>query len=44
MDWLDVHRNEINLAEFSKQYSVAESRVEDILNKMIMQGYLELRG
>ncbi len=43
-DWLDVHRNEINVAEFAKQYGVVESRVEDVLNRMVMQGYLELRG
>jgi len=43
-DWLDVHRNEINIADFSKQYTVLESRVEDVLNKMVLQGYLELRG
>jgi len=43
-DWLDVHRNEINVPEFSKQYGVLESRVEDVLNRMVIQGYLELRG
>lgn len=43
-DWLDVHRNEINISDFAKQYSLVESRVEDMLNKMVMQGYLELRG
>jgi len=43
-DWLDVHRNEINVSEFAKQYSVVDSRVEDVLNKMMLRGYLELRG
>ena len=43
-DWLDVHRNEINITEFAKQYGVLESRVEEVLNKMVIQGYLELRG
>ena len=43
-DWLDVHRNEMNVSDFAKQYGVVESRVEDVLNKMVMQGYLELRG
>ncbi|VVC71659.1 Uncharacterised protein [uncultured archaeon] len=42
-DWLDVHRNEINVPEFSKQYGVVESRVEYILNRMVLAGYLELR-
>lgn len=43
-DWLDVHRNELNVSDFAKQYGVLESRVEDVLNKMVIQGYLELRG
>lgn len=43
-DWLDVHRNQINISEFSKQYNVPESRVEDVLNKMVIRGYLELRA
>jgi len=42
-DWLDVHRNEMSIPEFSKQYNVVESRVEAILNKMVLGGYLELR-
>lgn len=43
-DWLDLHRNEINVSDFAKQYGVVESRVEDVLNKMVIQGYLELRA
>jgi len=43
-DWLDVHRNEINVGEFSKQFGVPESRVESVLNAMVVQGYLELRS
>ena len=42
-DWLDVHNNQINISEFSKQYGVLESRVEEVLNKMVLAGYLELR-
>lgn len=43
-DWLDAHRNEINIGDFARQYNIVEARVEDMLNKMVMQGYLELRG
>lgn len=43
-EWLDVHHNEINISDFAKQYSVIESRVEEVLNKMVLQGFLELRG
>jgi DNA-binding MarR family transcriptional regulator len=43
-DWLDVHRNEINVTDFAKHYNVTESRVENVLNEMVIRGYLELRG
>jgi len=43
-DWLDVHRNEINVTEFAKQYNLMEARVEEILNQMVIRGYLERRG
>lgn len=40
-EWLEVHHNEINISEFAKTYKVMESRVEQLLNAMVMQGYLE---
>lgn len=42
-DWLREHGNEINISDFSKIYKVRESRVEQILNKMVREGYLEVR-
>jgi len=43
-EWLELHHNEINVSEFAKTYNVLESRVEHLLNSMVMQGYLEAIG
>jgi len=43
-EWLELHHNEININEFAKTYSILESRVEHLLNSMVMQGYLESIG
>jgi len=43
-DWLDVHDSTIDIEEFSKTYKVPEPRVEQILDKMVSLGYLELKG
>lgn len=43
-DWIEVHNSSIDIGEFSKNYKVPEPRVEQILNKMVSMGYLELRG
>ena len=40
-DWIREHGNEINLGDFCKLYKVSESRVEQILNKMVREGYSE---
>ncbi len=39
-DWVEEHENSINLSEFCKVYKVNESRVEQMLNKMVMEGLL----
>lgn len=43
-EWLSEHRGEINIAEFAKVYNVAEMRVEQMLNKMVTEGFLETKG
>ncbi len=43
-DWLEVHDSTIDVEEFAKTYKVPEPRVEQILNKMVGLGYLELKG
>jgi len=41
--WLAEHGYEINIADFSRVNRISETRVEQILNKMVRQGYLTLR-
>lgn len=43
-DWIEVHNSSIDIDEFSKTYKVAEPRIEQILDKMVSMGYLELKG
>jgi hypothetical protein len=42
-EWLSDHKGEVNVSQFSKVYGVPEMRVEQILNKMVMEGYIEER-
>lgn len=41
--WLKEHRNEINVAEFSKITRVPETRIEQVLSRMVTEGFLEVR-
>ncbi|MCX8175018.1 MAG: hypothetical protein N3E51_02330 [Candidatus Micrarchaeota archaeon] len=43
-EWLSEHKGEINIADFSKVYNVPETRVEQMLNKLVTEGYLEIKG
>ena len=43
-EWLGEHKGEINIADFSKVYNVPESRVEQMLNKLVTEGYIETKG
>ncbi|VVB99008.1 Uncharacterised protein [uncultured archaeon] len=43
-EWLSEHKGEINIADFSKVYNVPENRVEQMLNKLVTEGYLETKG
>jgi hypothetical protein len=43
-DWLEAHDATIDINDFGKQYKLSPTRVEQILNKMVTLGYLELRG
>ncbi|MEM3400334.1 MAG: hypothetical protein QXP42_05880 [Candidatus Micrarchaeia archaeon] len=42
-EWLFEHGNEINVEQFAKVFGVNETRVEQILNKMVKEGYLEVK-
>lgn len=43
-EWIEVHSNSIDLQEFSKTYLVSIPRVEQVLDKMVSMGYLELKS
>lgn len=42
-DWLEVHNSTIDINEFSKAYDIISTRVEEILDKMVSTGYLQLK-
>ncbi|MBU0532372.1 hypothetical protein KKB44_02660 [Candidatus Micrarchaeota archaeon] len=41
-EWVIEHNGSINVSEFSRLYKVAETRVEEILNRLVSEGYLEV--
>jgi hypothetical protein len=43
-DWIEVHNSAIDVTEFSKTYKVPEPRVEQILDRMVSLGYIELKS
>ena len=43
-EWLDAHDDSIDVNEFAKNYKISPTRVEQILNKMVTLGYIELKG
>ena len=43
-EWITVHNGSIDIIEFSKSHSVVPTRVEQVLDKMVSMGYLELKG
>lgn len=40
-EWISEHNGEFNIVEFAKLYNVSEARVEQLLNKLVAEGYLE---
>ncbi|MGC8662323.1 MAG: hypothetical protein ACP5RT_00875 [Candidatus Micrarchaeia archaeon] len=43
-DWIVTHNNSIDVDEFAKTYKITSPRVEQILNKMVSLGYIELKS
>jgi DNA-binding IclR family transcriptional regulator len=43
-DWIESHSDTIDIMEFSKTYRLTAPRVEQMLNKMVSMGYIELKG
>lgn len=42
-EWVSEHDSEINITEFSKIFNVPETRVEQMLNRLVSEGYLSAR-
>lgn len=40
-DWISEHSGDINITEFSKVYRVPETRVEEVLNALVKEGYIQ---
>jgi hypothetical protein len=43
-EWLEAHDDTIDINDFAKNYKMNPTRVEQILNKMVTLGYIELKG
>jgi regulator of replication initiation timing len=41
-EWVAEHGNSINISEFTKIYKISDARVEELLNKLVNEGYLEV--
>jgi regulator of replication initiation timing len=41
-EWVAEHSNSINISEFTKLYKVSDARVEEMLNRLVNEGYLEV--
>ncbi|MFH1306201.1 MAG: hypothetical protein ABIH83_00905 [Candidatus Micrarchaeota archaeon] len=42
-DWISEHNGEINLSDFARMHNVSEARVEQVLNSLVSEGYIESR-
>ncbi len=43
-EWIETHDGTIDINEFSNTYKITPPRVEQMLNKMVSLGYIELKG
>ena len=41
-EWISEHNGSINISEFAKVHHVADSRIEQMLNRLVSEGYLEV--
>ena len=41
-EWISEHNGSISIPDFAKNYKVAEGRVEEILNKLVSEGFIEV--
>ncbi len=43
-DWIESHGNTIDINEFANNYKTVPARAEQILNKMVSMGYIEIKS
>lgn len=43
-DWIETHNNSIDIVEFAGNYKIAAPRIEQILDRMVSLGYVELKN
>ncbi len=43
-DWIETHNNSIDIDEFAGNYKLPSPRVEQMLDKMVSLGYIELKN
>ena len=41
-EWITEHNGSIVIPEFTKLYKVSDARVEELLNRLVSEGYLEV--
>jgi len=41
-EWISEHNGSISIPDFAKTYKVADGRVEEILNKLVSEGYIDV--
>lgn len=43
-DWIETHSSSIDVDEFAQTYKLSVPRIEQILDKMVSQGYIDLKS
>ncbi len=43
-DWIESHSNSIDINEFASNYKIIPTRAEQMLDKMVALGYIEVKG
>jgi len=43
-DWITIHNSSIDVVGFAKEHNVSPTRVEQILDRMVSLGYIELKS
>ena len=43
-EWIESHDSTIDIDEFAKLYKLTPTRIEQVLNKMVSLGYIEMKG